>query len=219
MSSLQFQSWNRYSPLPPPPVSNHTPTSNTSPVVSPKPTPSPKPAISTPSPAVPRPVPSRPAPSISSNRVPVRSPEDQLYDQLSNAARTTVDNLVLMGFNKGRVARAVQNLGSDEKEVGIFIAPLWKSGGYTGFALSFQNSLVLSFCGSVIIQMKLEYLWGQVANVDQILYEASLGWGKGCIRFWDRLHQNWFPWQQKVGKTMSPPFLCCFLSDFFQTCR
>ena len=38
--------------------------------------------------------------------------------------------------------------------------------------------------------MKLEYLWGQVANLDQILYEASLGWEKGCIRFWDRLDQN-----------------------------
>ena len=29
-----------------------------------------------------------------------------------------------------------------------------------------------------------------MANVNQILYEASLGWGKGCIRFWDRLDQN-----------------------------
>ena len=57
----------------------------------------------------------------------------------------------------------------------IFIAPLWKS---------------LSFCHSVIIQMKLEYLWGQLANLDQILCEASLGWGKGCIRFWNRLGQN-----------------------------
>ena len=38
--------------------------------------------------------------------------------------------------------------------------------------------------------MKLEYLWGQLANVDQILYEASLGWGKSWIRFWDRLDQN-----------------------------
>ena len=49
---------------------------------------------------------------------------------------------------------------------------------------------ILWFCHSVKIQMKLEYLWGQLANVDQILYEASLGWGKGCIRFWDRLDQN-----------------------------
>ena len=46
------------------------------------------------------------------------------------------------------------------------------------------------FCHSVIIEMKLEYIAGQLANVDQILYEASLGWGKGCIKFWDRLDQN-----------------------------
>ena len=43
---------------------------------------------------------------------------------------------------------------------------------------------------SVIIQMKLVYLSGQLANVDQILYAASLGWGKGYIRFWDRLDKN-----------------------------
>ena len=72
----------------------------------------------------------------------------------------------------------------------FIIAPLWKSGGYTGFALSFRNSVVLWFCHSVIIQMKLEYLWGQLASVDQILYEASIGWGKGCIRFRDGLDQN-----------------------------
>ena len=56
-----------------------------------------------------------------------------------------------------------------------------------------------SFCSSVItFQMKLEYLWGQLASLDKILHEASLGWEKGCIRFWDRLDQNWFPLQQKV---------------------
>ena len=38
--------------------------------------------------------------------------------------------------------------------------------------------------------MELEYLWGQLANVDQILYEASLGWGKDYIRFWGRFDQN-----------------------------
>ena len=69
-------------------------------------------------------------------------------------------------------------------------SPALKKWGYTGFALSFQNSVVLSFRHSVIIQMKLEYLWGQLANVDKILYEASLGWGKGCIRFRDKLDQN-----------------------------
>ena len=51
---------------------------------------------------------------------------------------------------------------------------------------------ILWFCHSVIviIQMKLEYHWGQLAIVDQILYDASLRWAKGCIRFWDRLNQN-----------------------------
>ena len=34
---------------------------------------------------------------------------------------------------------------------------------------------------------ELEYLWSQLANLDQILCVASLGWGKGCIRFWGKL--------------------------------
>ena len=34
---------------------------------------------------------------------------------------------------------------------------------------------------------ELEYLWSQLANLDQILCVASFGWGKGCIRFWARL--------------------------------
>ena len=37
---------------------------------------------------------------------------------------------------------------------------------------------------------ELEYLWSQLANLDEILCVASLGWGKGCIRFWSRLDQN-----------------------------
>ena len=37
---------------------------------------------------------------------------------------------------------------------------------------------------------KLEYRWSQLANLDQILCVASLGWGRGCIRFWGRLDQN-----------------------------
>ena len=35
-----------------------------------------------------------------------------------------------------------------------------------------------------------EYLWGKLANIDQILCVASLGVGKGCIMFWGRLDQN-----------------------------
>ena len=37
---------------------------------------------------------------------------------------------------------------------------------------------------------ELEYLWSQLANLDQILYVASLGVGKGCLMFWGRLDQN-----------------------------
>ena len=37
---------------------------------------------------------------------------------------------------------------------------------------------------------ELEYLWGHLANLDQILYVASLGVEKGCIMFWGRLDQN-----------------------------
>ena len=37
---------------------------------------------------------------------------------------------------------------------------------------------------------ELEDLWSQLANLDQILCIASLGWGKGCIRFWGRFDQS-----------------------------
>ena len=37
---------------------------------------------------------------------------------------------------------------------------------------------------------ELEYLWGKLANLDQILFVASLGVGKGCIMFWGRLDHN-----------------------------
>ena len=70
--------------------------------------------------------------------------------------------------------------------------------------------------------MKLEYLWGQLANFDQILYEASLRWWKGSIRFgkdWIKtlvsMATESFCWLI-MGKTMSPPFLCCFWSDLFK---
>ena len=39
-------------------------------------------------------------------------------------------------------------------------------------------------------KFELEYLWSQLASLHQILCVASLGWVKGCIRFWDRLDQN-----------------------------
>ena len=37
---------------------------------------------------------------------------------------------------------------------------------------------------------ELEYLWGKLTSLDQILCVASLGVRKGCIMFWGRLDQN-----------------------------
>ena len=45
------------------------------------------------------------------------------------------------------------------------------------------SSVCVSGCVSVDI-FKLEYLRNQGANRNEILTEPSLGWGKGCIRFW-----------------------------------
>ena len=47
-----------------------------------------------------------------------------------------------------------------------------------------------SSSSSVVHTFKLEYLWSQLANLDQILCVASQGWGKGCISFWGRLDPN-----------------------------
>ena len=53
-----------------------------------------------------------------------------------------------------------------------------------------KGELVVYQWSIVIHTFKLEYLWNQLANLDKILCIASLGWGKGCIRFWGRLDQN-----------------------------
>ena len=72
------------------------------------------------------------------------------------------------------------------------------------------SSLILGWIGPLILELlalewrkfltlELEYLWSQLANLDQILCIASLGW-------WERLHKVlgqigsklWFPWQQKA---------------------
>ena len=70
---------------------------------------------------------------------------------------------------------------------------------------------------------KLECLWGQLANLVQILCVASLRVGKGCIRFW----AGWIktlvstasesPHCLIIGKMVST-FLRCFWFDPFYTC-
>ena len=53
-----------------------------------------------------------------------------------------------------------------------------------------RPSVVVVGPSVVVHTYKLEYLWSQLANLDQILCVASLGWGKGCIRFGGRLDEN-----------------------------
>ena len=64
-----------------------------------------------------------------------------------------------------------------------------------------RTSLILGWIRPLILELlahewrkfhtfELEYLWSKFANLDQILCVASLGRGKGCIRFWGRLDQN-----------------------------
>ena len=55
---------------------------------------------------------------------------------------------------------------------------------------------------------ELEYLWGKLANLDQILFVASLGVGKGCIMFWGRLDQNSGAHRLIMGK-------CCLHASSF----
>ena len=65
------------------------------------------------------------------------------------------------------------------------------------------------------------YLWSQLASLDQILFVASLGWGKCYIRFWARLDQNsGFHGNRKPpltynGEMMSPAFFRLFLIRSF----
>ena len=62
--------------------------------------------------------------------------------------------------------------------------------------------------------LELEYLWGQLSNIDQILCVASLGLGKGCIIFWGRLDQN-----SGVHGNRNPPLTYNGENGVFTICR
>ena len=95
-------------------------------------------------------------------------------------------------------------------------------------------SLILGWIRPIILELlalewwkfhtfELEYLWSQLTYLDQILCVESLGWGKGCIRFWGRLDQNsGFHGNRKPlltynGENDVSTF--CFWSGPFNTCR
>ena len=58
-----------------------------------------------------------------------------------------------------------------------------------GELIVYRSSRRLCVRPSVNI-FKHEYLHNQWANRNEILTEPSLGWGKGCIKFWARLDWN-----------------------------
>ena len=62
----------------------------------------------------------------------------------------------------------------------------------------------------VVHNFKHEYLCNQWADQNEIVSEASLGWGKGCIRFWDRLDHRVI-----MEKMVLSLFLSCFHPIFF----
>ena len=55
---------------------------------------------------------------------------------------------------------------------------------------------------------ELEYLWSQLANLDQILCVASLGWGKGCIRWPD------WPWHIGLRWAIVALWATCLVVPF-----
>ena len=61
---------------------------------------------------------------------------------------------------------------------------------WSGWILGRIRPLILELLAlewQKFLTFELEYLWSQLANLDQILCVASLGWGKDCMRFWGRL--------------------------------
>ena len=81
----------------------------------------------------------------------------------------------------------------------------------------------VSVCVSVNIS-KLQYLRNQWANRNKILSEPSLGWGKGCIRFWARSDRNSVVMATDsshrviMGKIVVNSLAPSFLSDLLHTC-
>ena len=72
----------------------------------------------------------------------------------------------------------------------VFSSPEPKAQGELKYSIPVEpSSMCLAVCLCVNI-FKLEYLHNQWANRNEILTEPSLGWGKGCIRFWARSDQN-----------------------------
>ena len=72
----------------------------------------------------------------------------------------------------------------------IFLAHLSRRLTRWAYRMGLEPASVRPCVRVCVHTFKHEYLWDRLADGNQILYEASLGWGKGCIRFWCRSDQN-----------------------------
>ena len=69
---------------------------------------------------------------------------------------------------------------------------------------------------------ELEYLWSQLASLDQILCVALLGWGKDCIRFWGTLtlaHWTQVSDRCPLGYLFFYWFCSLFVKFWFKSCK
>ena len=78
----------------------------------------------------------------------------------------------------------------------------WRTDNFVGFVMflahlsrrltrwAYRMGLEPAFVRACVYTFKHEYRWDRRADGNPILYEASLGWGKGCIRFWCRSDQK-----------------------------
>ena len=72
----------------------------------------------------------------------------------------------------------------------LFLAHLSRRLTRWAYRMGLEPASVCPCVRLCVHTFKHEYLRDQQADYNQILYEASLGWGKGCIRFWCRSDQN-----------------------------
>ena len=72
----------------------------------------------------------------------------------------------------------------------VFLAHLSRRLTRWAYRMGLEPASVRPCVRACVHTFKHEYLRDQQADYNQILSEASLGWGKGCIRVWCRSDQN-----------------------------
>ena len=96
----------------------------------------------------------------------------------------------------------------------IFIAPLWKSGGYIGFALSFRHSVTFQMKLGISLrpvgQSWSNFIWS-IIGIGKRLPRYLAGWIKTLVSLATE-NADWLI----MGIMMFPPFLFDFDEIFFK---